>query len=285
MIDYTPTRDALLHPANQPTVFGDTPLSGDGICAELARLAYLPYERDAASLDLLKQALQREGLSYSRYFSDDDSSTQAFGATGSDGRVFLAFRGTEADDPTDIGTDADFALRSWRGLPAGCQVHTGFANALDSLWDGHIQPWLADQPAGKVCITGHSLGAALATLAALLIENATLVTFGSPRVGNGQFAACLAGRNLRRYVDCSDVVTMVPPQELGYAHAGPISYIDQAGMLRDWREDTDNDPIGQDRRDAYLAYIVKYAWKFGNVGSRSLADHAPINYVRAFAQR
>ena len=285
MINYDPSREALYQPAKRPTVFGDFTLTDDGVCAELARLAYLPYERDDASLHLLQQALQRIGLAYSKQFSDGGTSTQAFGAVHSDGRVYLAFRGTEADDPTDILTDADCIPHSWQELPDDCKVHAGFSTALDSLWKGHIQPWLAAQSGGQVCITGHSLGAALATLAAALVPDASLVTFGSPRVGNDKFAARLRGPRVRRFVDCSDVVTMVTPEGLGYAHAGLTRYIDQHGSHRNWNEESEPDRIREDRRDAYLAYIVKYAWRFGDVGSRSLADHAPINYVRSFIQR
>jgi hypothetical protein len=32
-----------------------------------------------------------------------------------------------------------------------------------------------------------------------------------------------------------------------------------------------------------VEYLLKYAWKSGNVGVRDLADHAPINYVTAIA--
>jgi len=28
-------------------------------------------------------------------------------------------------------------------------------------------------------------------------------------------------------------------------------------------------------------YLLKYAWKLGNLAARELADHAPINYVWA----
>jgi hypothetical protein len=41
--------------------------------------------------------------------------------------------------------------------------------------------------------------------------------------------------------------------------------------------------VSADRLIARVEYLLKYAWKSGNVGVRDLADHAPINYVTAIA--
>jgi hypothetical protein len=67
-------------------------------------------------------------------------------------------------------------------------------------------------------VTGHSLGAALATLAAVDTTPARLVTFGSPRVGDEAFRALFAGLEVRRFVDCCDVVSRVPPERFDAAH-------------------------------------------------------------------
>lgn len=278
MTNYDASQQALYHPELSPTVFGTRTLSPDGICAELARLAYTRFESSDAEEKKLKRALKAGGLSEFITFATKRTGTQGFGAVGSDGTVYVAFRGTQADDPTDIGIDADLRLRSWR---AGGKVHTGFSQALDSIWSA-VEQWLKSQDQSRVWITGHSLGAALATLAASLVPGATLVTFGSPRVGDGVFAASFAQRDVRRYVDCSDVVTMVPPELLGYQHVGLILYIDQHGAFQAWKENTRGDPIDKDRWQARATYLTQLAWKFGNVGSRGLADHTPVNYVRAF---
>ncbi|PSS26397.1 Phospholipase [Actinidia chinensis var. chinensis] len=71
----------------------------------------------------------------------------------------------------------------------------------------------------SLTITGHSLGAALATLAAYDIkthfESAPLVTvisFGGPRVGNQSFRQCLEkqGTKVLRIVNSDDLITKVP---------------------------------------------------------------------------
>ena len=77
--------------------------------------------------------------------------------------TLVAFRGTEAESIHDIVTDAQFAFADWDNLDE--RVHKGFRDALDLVWRQlvtAIKP-LADRP---VWFTGHSLGGALATLAA-----------------------------------------------------------------------------------------------------------------------
>jgi hypothetical protein len=129
--------------------------------------------------------------------------------------------------------------------------------------------------------TGHSLGAAAATLATSLWPRAALYTFGSPRVGNPAFGDTLRGSRVERFVNCCDLVCRVPPEGLGYVHVGALRYLDRWGVLRPEASDED---IRRDGRAAAWAYLVRYAPAFWtNVASRSLADHSPVNYVVALA--
>ncbi|KAL4562933.1 hypothetical protein LXL04_026964 [Taraxacum kok-saghyz] len=75
-----------------------------------------------------------------------------------------------------------------------------------------------DEPL-SVTITGHSLGAALATLTAYDITSkfkqspmVTVVSFGGPRVGNRNFRSQLenSGTRILRIVNSTDVITKVP---------------------------------------------------------------------------
>ena len=43
--------------------------------------------------------------------------------------------------------------------------------------------------------------------------------------------------------------------------------------------------ILRDQWRAHVDYALKYAWRWGNMWNRALADHAPINYVSALAGR
>lgn len=132
----------------------------------------------------------------------------------------------------------------------------------------------------KLLITGHSLGAVMATLLTSLKTPTALYTIGSPRVGDAAFVASLGGVTSYRYVDCCDAVTELPPAALGYAHLGNMLYIDRHRKVLNAPSD---DTVAADRFVARAECLIRYAWKAGNVGVRDLADHAPINYVTAIA--
>jgi triacylglycerol lipase len=122
----------------------------------------------------------------------------------------VAFRGTQPDQWPDILTDANASQISW---DAG-RVHRGFAEALQQI-RGPLDSTLARLGGGRsVWFCGHSLGAALATLAAYRYGASGVCTLGSPRVGDREFASAfnekLAAQAFR-YVNDEDVVTHVPP--------------------------------------------------------------------------
>ena len=215
------------------------------------------------------------------------SSDLGFAAVSADGVAIIAIRGTEKVAPAsmlvrlvkglpfDLWTDAKIRMEGWAGSG---KVHIGFRNAYDALRP-KIDDWLKSHPHQRLIVTGHSLGAAIATLVAGVEPDAELVTFGSPRVGNADFAASLTAREVRRYVDCCDVVTKVPPPLIGYEHIAGGRYIDRTGsVLEDYPEAAS---ISDDQAKAKWDYWKKYAWKLGNNWFRSLSDHAPINYVSA----
>jgi pimeloyl-ACP methyl ester carboxylesterase len=280
MLPYDPTQDALYRPQLGETVFdsGAAKLANE-MCAELARLAYIQFEDDANKMKALKSALAAGGLGAPVLFSTPGTSTEGFLAVSSDGKnAFVVFRGTESDDPTDLSSDIHFSLAPWA---AGGKVHGGFLTALDSVWE-KVDTALKACSADKVWFTGHSLGAALATLAVQRAgrPNSELVTFGSPRVGDSAFAALFKDLAVKRYVGCCDVVTKLPPESLGYAHVAQHEYIDRNGLLQE--PPLSEALIAKDRWDGWLEYEVNHAWKWGNVGARNLADHAPANYIRVF---
>lgn len=130
---------------------------------------------------------------------------------------FRAWHECEGPDP---GADADDAL--------GIKVHAGFRRSLDLLWPA-VQCWLETLPPLRgIILSGHSLGGAMAVLAAWRLQRqgrrvAGVITFGAPRVGNAAFArSCTASgldRRIWRVVWGGDPVPHVPPA-LGYCHIG-----------------------------------------------------------------
>jgi len=268
-ISYDPTRAALLHPSGRATLFksGDAGrLSLDAICAECSRLVYLRFESSAHQHELLREALALLGAVAWAGFNDPATGAQAFAAAlPATGHALVVFRGTEPDRVSDIGVDL------------GGMVHAGFATAFNGVKD-RIGAWLAGHAGSRVVFTGHSLGAALATLAASNWAGSNLITFGSPRVGNTAFTQTIQAQVVARYVDCCDIVTELPPRTPWYEHVGNASYIDRGGKLR---VAISNGEIEADRVAARVEYIVQYAWRLGSAPVRDLADHAPINYERA----
>ena len=130
--------------------------------------------------------------------------------------VVAAFRGTQPDEWKDVIADANIVLVPWRtGM-----VHLGFKQAFDVIRP-RLDATLARLTPGRTLwFCGHSLGAALATLAAdHYVGTCGVCTMGSPRVGDPVFArafdAKLSGRSLR-YVNRNDLVTRVP--RIGYEH-------------------------------------------------------------------
>jgi predicted lipase len=257
------------------------PKSEAALCAEMARLSYCRQESGFAfHQEKIRGVLGLIGFTNCQFFeskgSDKGRGTHCFLALGkavdgSSALAVLAFRGTDIGDFTNLSADADLVPMTWE---KGGKVHRGFAEAL-----GEVRPSLdlALQALGcRALFTGHSLGAALATLMASVQHPACLYTFGSPRVGDANFISTLKDVEIRRYVDCCDLVTRVPPEFIGYTHAGDLYYIDRDRKIaRQPGEST----ISDDQDQARVNYLLDYALKIGNVRLRDLADHSPINYV------
>lgn len=102
--------------------------------------------------------------------------------------VIVAFRGTESDQWKDMLTDARVAQIPWK-WSAG-QVHAGFAAAVEAIWPKLTVVVDKLAQTRTVWFCGHSLGAALATLAAdRYARSRGVCTFGSPRMGSPALAA------------------------------------------------------------------------------------------------
>lgn len=273
MIPYSASSEDLFHPAdNHPFFPTGMPDSKAALCAEMSRLAYCPFERDAAAREKLNKSLTSIGFRSpdANHFAVDRA--KGFLAT-SGGVSVLTFRGTEASNPCDLWTDFDFEPNAWKG---GGIVHEGFGRAILQVWP-RIEPVLR-ATRGEILFAGHSLGAALATLAASLFQPAGLYTIGSPRVGDAEFTRTLAGVKAERYVDCCDIVCQVPLKEMGFEHYGEFFYIDQRGRVT---PNPDDATVKRDQWSARWRYAGKYMWRWSAVRFRRLADHAPINYVSA----
>jgi pimeloyl-ACP methyl ester carboxylesterase len=146
--------------------------------------------------------------------------------------VLIVFRGTQPGSLGDIVDDAVVPLVPW----THGSVHLGFKNALDRVWPRLVEKLTPLASSRTVWIAGHSLGAALATLAAdRFPSTAGVCTLGSPLVGDRLFAAgfdARFGARALRYVNDGDIVTHVPtPFPLPYAHVGALRQIMTDGRI------------------------------------------------------
>lgn len=276
---YDSSRDALYRPHLGHDFFPvKDGIPDDLLCAECSRLVYKRFESVPDEEHEARSALLSVGYDEVAWFNRDGS--QAFAAWSPSSRTaVVAFRGTEQEDFTDMAHNLETFSRPW---PKGGKVHEGFKEYLDLIWP-EIDPWLEKHP-GRLLLTGHSLGAALGTLAAGLRTPTKLVTFGSPRVGNSDFVNTLSGFEIARYVDCCDLVTRLPPSSFGLAHLKPetLLYIDRLGEIKPGATE---DFIREDRGTAREDYLLHEAWRRGTATVRDLADHAPINYVYALRKQ
>ncbi len=267
-IPYYATRDAIFK-AGEATDFFTYGAYSDpaALCAEMARVAYVKEE------DRARDYLGKLDFTLI-YFVPTDAGTQGFIARKGD-VVVIAFRGTEPDDRRDILTDLDLPRVRW---PEGGTVHSGFADGLNEAWAAFEAHLPTDAP--TLYVTGHSLGAALATLAASRLKDrsSSVFTFGAPLVGNARFGKTIPDERHHRYMNCLDLVTRIPPEFLGFVHCGTRHYIDSDGKIHARISER---AIERDTRDARIEYMLKHSWRRGTVELRELADHAPINYVSA----
>lgn len=180
--------------------------------------------------------------------NDRSTDTQVLVAR-QDGIAFVVFPGTASY--RDAITDVRFKFTEWQD---GVKVHRGFRFAYESIANA-LRAQIADER--WVIFCGHSLGGALATLAADAFGAGrveAVYTFGSPRVGNIAFArrydAILHDQTFR-IVNEGDPVVRVPWLFGLYRHVGTRVFLsDRNGIEVNpplWRGLIPTTPAGESR--------------------------------------
>ncbi len=211
----------------------------------LANMCHTAYHSQDTIFSLMEKFGAQETKIYDRH------GAQAFLAVWRD-QAILTFRGTQAFekkkisarilkrlDPflertlmvhlpdeynsfvsNDIFADLMFGL-----TPLGqAEVHRGFLREFTKIWKPLILPdlqVLTDSQNIPISVTGHSLGAAMATLAGIHKKFHEVVTFGEPRVGR-RISKVFQSRQHLRFVNGDDPIPKLPPRwwPFSYAHHG-----------------------------------------------------------------
>jgi pimeloyl-ACP methyl ester carboxylesterase len=147
---------------------------------------------------------------------------------------------------------------------------------LEPLWE-ELAAHLGDRP---VWFTGHSMGAALATLAGTRCANTRAVyTYGSPRVGDAAYGKSIEAP-IYRVVNNNDLVTRMPPLT-SFRHVGILHYLNAAGEMR-----VEPGLAGRLRsqfagHSSRLVENIRHwlAGDFDAIPYDSLVDHSPQHYV------
>jgi hypothetical protein len=180
--------------------------------------------------------------------SEKTADTQAV-IMSNDELVIVSFRGSESSANQKFSparfiydwllTDFNFFKKHVMWWGWGVKVHRGFYNAVDVVYDqlkSHIEKHLSSKK--KLWITGHSLGAGIAPLAAFRLVNDGIEvqgihTFAGPRIANASFARIFAKKlpNMQRWVYDNDIVTKLPCRVMKFQHLVAASNIYAYGRL------------------------------------------------------
>tara|TARA_B110000503_G_scaffold142685_1_gene240346 strand:+ start:58 stop:795 length:738 start_codon:yes stop_codon:yes gene_type:complete len=211
------------------------------------------------------------------YFKDfnvklfDTKGTQCF-ALWDDTDLMYIFRGTEPTKLADIAADLKF-----RKVDSDCsgKVHRGFKGALDVVWDDILEHYNQHKKDRNLFFSGHSLGAALATLAAARLgdENTTGYTYGSPRVGDINFSKAFKPQFFR-FKNNNDVVTRHPLEIVGFRHVGHLNYFDHNGIHKH----------GFSRMYMIKQYVLGMLSGFKKFEIDSFCDHSSSKYYALCAK-
>jgi len=162
-------------------------------------------------------------------FSDSD--TNPFGYAGLDfdnNFIIITFRGTQPDSLKNWITDLNFAKMTDYYIGKNAKVHSGFLDAYSTIRtsvQSAIKTLRAQNPGMQLMFIGHSLGAALSSLAAIDFAYSnpgvplSSFNYGCPRVGNTGYAQAYSSMvPTFRVINQKDIVPHLPFAALGFTH-------------------------------------------------------------------
>ncbi|OYV04747.1 MAG: hypothetical protein CFE26_15235 [Verrucomicrobiales bacterium VVV1] len=226
-----------------------------------ARLAYADEEE-------VKRVARGWGLTSCAFFDVDD--TQCF-IGSSRNAVIVSFRGTE-----NLGDWMSNLNLIGTTRPYG-RVHRGFLGAF-KIVEQKLLDELRNHPGKNVLLTGHSLGGALALIAAAewrdSIKPSWIYTFGQPAVGKKDFKDSLSAHyddRYYRFVNDRDIVPMIPPL---YRHAGELIHFAEDGSLENALGGEELESLGIDLGTVNADTPMMTETEFDQLRARLLLERA-----------
>ena len=131
------------------------------------------------------------------------------------------------------------------------EVEKGFYKAYEYLKSdvmNSLNNMKTTYPTKKLLLTGHSLGAAIATLMAFDVMydyQVSLYTYGSPRVGNAYFAKEFENvSEMYRITHYYDIVPHTPPEYMDYHHlSNEIWYSEDNNMYNTCNDNYEEEDV------------------------------------------
>ncbi|EIM86928.1 alpha/beta-hydrolase, partial [Stereum hirsutum FP-91666 SS1] len=147
--------------------------------------------------------------------------------------VIVAHQGTNTSFILALLEDADIAKENldstlFPGISSDIEVHSGFANDQASSANeilAAVQTTMTAHDSSSITTVGHSLGAALALLDAVMFTTkfpsatVTSIGYGQPRVGNQAFADYVDAHVTETHINNQeDYIPILPGIFLGFIH-------------------------------------------------------------------
>lgn len=241
----------------------------------LSEFSRLIYRQDAdeigerANLVTRKDIMRRFGFDETHFFNRNGMQAGLINGRSERNQSFsiLVFRGTNCLDNWLSNLNA--IQTDWENSG---MVHAGFKKAFIHSWE-EIQEEL-NRLQTPIFYAGHSLGAAMAILAAAKKPPTAAYTFGAPRVGNTSFGYSFKKTKIFRVVNHQDIVATVPVSMIPFefSHVGTLHYIASNGRM------IENPGVSTLLYDRSKKNNFQMKRKRFTTLPDFLADHAPVNY-------
>ncbi|WP_306262207.1 lipase family protein [Pararhizobium sp. IMCC21322] len=187
----------------------------------------------------------------------------------------ISIRGTA--NFIDVLLDAETVIEE--SVSLGIPVHTGFQRLALRVYDD-VKPYLHKDY--KTRLTGHSLGAAVAAILILYLQDDgytvdRAINFGQPKFTTALGAKRFKDIPLLRVVDSDDVVPLLPPRLLRDPLHGPYEHLGEEVILLGGTSF-----IQLNKHDSSLVSVDSF-WR--NIRHASLKDHKMKRYLMRIAPK